>query len=675
MRKQTSKKFILPINSIIFTFFFAIIFFLYLHNLTHDIFGGDIGDLVSAAYLMGVPHPSGYPLFTFVGFILSHLPFAVSPVTKIAYISLFSSLLSIIFYKKILDLLVKNPLVKFISILILSFSYLFWLYSEIPEVFAMNTMFVLLITYLSIRFHKIGGYYNFLTIVFFLGLSLTHHQTIILITPFVLILFCKRYKLILNFKKKLLLAPIFFILGLTPYLYIFIAASKNPVINWGNASEIGRFIALVTRQDYGTFSAGPFPQPVFEARIIAVKEFFTTLISSVSFPGFVLGIIGMLYFLRKDKILGLALFLSFFLSGPFFAAYANFPIINTFVLGAVERFYLFSQVIFIIFLAVGLEGIFLFSKRVFSKPEYAILIVCVFAIIPILLFKANYEKTDLSTVSIGDNFGYDVLKNVDKNSLLIVSGDTKTFNTWYVYLILKYRSDIDLIQMGNFGIRNDYFDTVYERVVKRYKDLGNIGLFAEAVKEALKEKKVYSSTPVNKIDNSFIWLPRGLVFELIKDEEIPSEDDYKKIVLSDWNKINIPVRKNLTVAERSLTTSDIPAYYADALVTAGLFIFSRYDDSNFSMDLFNKAVKTDPLYSKGYASRSQVYSRNGECIVAEKEIRHAISLLPTESTYYLLWYLYQKDCFKNEKQKKYVADQYRNIFRRNIDEDVKKMVK
>ena len=662
-------------SSVFFILFIIFLFFIYSHNLTRDIFGGDVGDLVSAAYLFGVAHPPGYPLFTSLGFIASHLPFFASPVTKVAYISVISSLLSVVFLKKTLDLLLKNQIVKFISIAILSFSYLFWLYSEIPEVFALNAMFVLLITFLCVRFYRTEGYYNFLAIFFFFGLGLTHHQTIILLTPFISAIFLKRYKTIFGFGKRLFYAPIFFILGLTPYIYIPVAASRNPPINWDNASTLKGFIDLVIRRDYGTFSAGPFPQPAFDARLVAVKEFFTSLISSVSFPAFILGLIGMARLFKKDRFLGTAIFLSFFLSGPFFAAYANFPIINTFVLGAVERFYLFSHVIFIIFFAAGLEGLALFLKRVFSKPEYATLIICVFFIIPLLLFRANLKKTDLSKVSMGTDFAYDNLVNVDKNALVITYGDTKGFNSWYAHLVLRYRPDVQMIQIGNFGIKNEYFDTIYLEIYKNNKNIESVELFAQAVKRVHKDRKVYSMIPVRKVEKGYLWLPRGLVFELRQDSDIPGLNEYKKMLESDWSKINVPVRDGLSIADRSLTISDIPTYYADALTTNGLFLFTKYHDTDYSLNFFNKAIRTDPQFSKGYAARSQIYNDKLECSKAEEDIVKAVNLAPTEIQYYILWYLYEGECLKNENKKNFVASQFKKMFNSDIREAAKKFIK
>ena len=49
-------------------------FVVFLIYQAQGIVAGDSGDLVTAAVLGGIPHPSGYPLFTLLGFLASKPP-------------------------------------------------------------------------------------------------------------------------------------------------------------------------------------------------------------------------------------------------------------------------------------------------------------------------------------------------------------------------------------------------------------------------------------------------------------------------------------------------------------------------------------------------------------------------------------------------------------------------
>src|SRR3989338_662013 len=96
------------LKKLIVIIFFLIIALIYLHNLTRDIYSGDIGDLVTAAYVGGVAHPPGYPLFSLLGFILSHLPFPLPVVSRVGLISVFSSLAGLIIYYNFANKVTKS---------------------------------------------------------------------------------------------------------------------------------------------------------------------------------------------------------------------------------------------------------------------------------------------------------------------------------------------------------------------------------------------------------------------------------------------------------------------------------------------------------------------------------------------------------------------------------------
>lgn len=45
------------------------------HTITWQHNGADGGDLVAAAFVLGVPHPPGYPLYTLIAFFFARNPF------------------------------------------------------------------------------------------------------------------------------------------------------------------------------------------------------------------------------------------------------------------------------------------------------------------------------------------------------------------------------------------------------------------------------------------------------------------------------------------------------------------------------------------------------------------------------------------------------------------------
>ncbi len=137
--------------------FFWAVAYGYLVNITHDVYSGDIGDLTTAAYFFGVPHPPGYPTLTLLGFLFSRIPIALPIISRISLVSLCAALLGLIFYFKFaIEILTgqivgkKTPvwIILFIGIFatsLLAFSYLYWLYAEIPEVFALSNCLLIIL--------------------------------------------------------------------------------------------------------------------------------------------------------------------------------------------------------------------------------------------------------------------------------------------------------------------------------------------------------------------------------------------------------------------------------------------------------------------------------------------------------------------------------------------------
>src|SRR3989338_2808526 len=149
----------------------------------------DSSELITASYILGIPHPPGYPIFVLVGKLFSFLPFGEIAWRYSAMTSLLGAMTVVLVYLilvKILSrelgmknqelgsatparspyskFLIPNSQPSFISFLYvyipalvgslsLAFSYIFWLYSIVPEVWAFNSFFTALLLYLGVRWY------------------------------------------------------------------------------------------------------------------------------------------------------------------------------------------------------------------------------------------------------------------------------------------------------------------------------------------------------------------------------------------------------------------------------------------------------------------------------------------------------------------------------------------
>jgi len=648
---------------------------IYLNNLSRSVYGGDVGDLVTAAFVMGVAHPPGYPTFTILGYFLSHLWFVPTPAYGVGLISVFSSIVFLYFYYLLSLRATKNINISILSTLIVAFSYLFWFYSEIAEVFALNNLFAIIIFYFALRFYESKKIKFYFVLLFFIGLSFTHHHTIVLILPSVFFLLLKRKQIILKDKKNILFFIIVLLLGFTPYVYVPFAASNNPVINWDNANNLQNFIHLVLRRDYGTFSAGNFPNASHLARLIILKTYIISILSSMTLPIFIVSCLGVLKLYRINKNIFVSFLSAFILSGPVFLYYAGFPVYSTFTIGVSERFYLLSYLIFLFFLPYGFLLIKEFFNLVFSKKIYSSVLICVFYLVVVMLLKYNFPKTNLSQNMIGDNFAADILSTLPDKSTILLSGDTRMFNVWYARYVLKKREDVELFTVSGVGSGGNII-----RYIKKYG--GKIGgrndealSWEKIILEINKIYRVFSVEQIKIDEKDFVWVPWGLSSKLVRRDDILSRDEYVREIEKIWQKLHIPYRGEMKIEEKSLLSSDIPMYYSKALVRTGNFLYTSYKDVDEAMKYYKRAIRVDPLESSAFASLAYIYyDEFKQCEKSEESVINALELNPGKKYYYVLLYFTYKDCYKDDDKAKKVVIEFKKKFSKNLSDEVESLL-
>src|SRR6185437_15947553 len=180
---------------------FLFTFFIYLHNLSGSVFGGDAGDFLSAIAVKGVAHPTGFPLFMLFGIIASYIPIHQTLAWKVDLLSsLFSSLAVVVMYMIMCELQ-KNRLLALIISLTLAFVFPFWLYAEISEVFALHHLFMLLLFYFGLLLYNRKNITYLYLLSFFTGLSFANIALTFFILPTLFIfLFAIRKDILLSKK-------------------------------------------------------------------------------------------------------------------------------------------------------------------------------------------------------------------------------------------------------------------------------------------------------------------------------------------------------------------------------------------------------------------------------------------------------------------------------------------
>nr|XP_023401962.1 transmembrane protein 260 isoform X4 [Loxodonta africana] len=222
--------------------------------------GGDSGELITAAYELGVAHPPGYPLFTLV----AKLAIVLFPFGSVAYrvnllCGLFGAVAASLLFFTVFRLS-GSYAGGILAAGVFSFSRLTWQWSISAEVFSLNNLFVGLLMALTVHFEEAATAKERSKIVkigaFCCGLSLCNQHTIVLyvlcIIPWILFRLFKEKELSMGSLLKL---SLYFSAGLLPYVHLPISSYLSQARwTWGDQTTVLGFLTHFLREEYGTFS-------------------------------------------------------------------------------------------------------------------------------------------------------------------------------------------------------------------------------------------------------------------------------------------------------------------------------------------------------------------------------------------------------------------------------------
>ncbi len=414
------KNIIFMVISVIF------VLFLFLRTMNPVFIPDDSPETILASSSLGVQHAPGYPLYAVLGKIfISFLP--GNPGFRM---NLLSSLLCIIlsvifiFTVKLISRKTgaKDDYIFFITLsLFLSLGYIFWNQATTAKggIFMLNLIFIalLLLTGMKTELHFIPS--NLYFFAFIAGLSLANHwASILYLLPFLAIPFF-RIKNRINF-KNFMAAFIFFIIGLTPYLYIFIRGRASPLLNYGRVESFGDFIWMVTRQAY--------EYPSFFNPKIAFYQFKESLnFISLQFSLAVFLIISGFIYIKKSGFLKsyYTIIISFVLSYCIAVLYNQ---VNKDALWLMHIYLMPFSYFSLLIISTAL----IYLKNSFSKTIlYSLILPCL-----ILVFAGSYSMNNKNNNYFIYDFGNNIAVNTG-NNIYIAEYDTDSMPFYYFQDIQK----------------------------------------------------------------------------------------------------------------------------------------------------------------------------------------------------------------------------------------------
>ncbi len=533
-----------------------LIFLIYLTTIAPTIIQIDAGELTAVQALLGIAHPTGYPLFTIIGFIFSKIPLPFTTAYQLNILAaLYCSLgvgLFVYTSKFILDNLDKfgalkktdnrtdkkskqkhkikpstgynsvPEVLKYIASIgggiFLGLSKTFWFQSTSVEVYSMHIFLISLIMLVLLKAYtyrknanpsSIKNPWIILAVVLALGFS--NHMTTLLILPGIAYLYFSKEKATpTSFKQIGIMLLIFFPLLVIFYSYLPIRASQNPVINWGNPVDFERIMRHISGRQYQVWlfssTEAAKKQLVYFINNLPVEYTFSLIIS----------IIGLFVSFVRARKLSLFLIITFMAT----VAYSVNYDIND-----IDSYFLLAYIVLGYFTVFGIIKLY----EIINAGKYKIAAVTgLIVIFSLGEFLINYDDVNQSDTYTFEDYTKALISSTDKNSIVFsYLWDYFVSASYYYQYVEGFRRDIIVIDKELLR-RSWYFHQIgtdHPEVISGMKT--DIDLFKNALVpferdedynsnllESLYRKIMTDLVAVNADERSFYFPPEIVENEL-----------------------------------------------------------------------------------------------------------------------------------------------------------------
>jgi tetratricopeptide (TPR) repeat protein len=457
------------VASIVFVLSFA----LYTYTLAPTVTLVDSGELILAAETLGVAHPPGFPLYVLLAHLATLLPFGNLAVRVHFASAMFAALTSAFLTLLVAEALrcelqpqtsakqnrdvrkkkgkpsPAEPASAFdtnanltlilapalVAGLLLAFSRTLWAYATIAEVYTLNTLLIVVIFFFMVswrrgilegRNHRLESSDKQLYVAAFVfGLALgVHHVTVGLMLPALAALVFSTEGLKFFKSKRLLYAALFAFTGLSIYIYLPIAASRSPLMNWGDPRSFEKFWWHITGRQYQVF---------FDFSLGRIAEFFKLALREFGYSWVPLGlasaIAGFIYLFKRNRTM--LVFLSLVIAADI-AYCLGYEIDED-----KDAYYLPAFIALTIAAGYGahwLLKVLPTTKRREVLTPLRVSLILLF--IPLLALAGNFAFNNRSKYFIAQDYVNNILNTIEPGGMLLT-------NDWQVYSPMLYVREIE----------------------------------------------------------------------------------------------------------------------------------------------------------------------------------------------------------------------------------------
>ena len=471
--------------------------------------GGDAGDLVRAAWVLGIPHPTGYPLWVLLAHAATWLPVG-EPAYRVGLLSAVAASLATAFVAMASVELVLHlggkpttlaRLAGAVAGLLLAVSPLFWQQATIPETYALDAALCACALWLTLRWLR--GVTPLWPAPLVVALALANHLVSLAVAAAVLAAVVLRRPRVAW--RELLRAALPFALTALLYLWLLARAQAHPLADWGNPTTLGALWSLVTAQEYHHFLTDRPPGQM----LLELARWPQRLREQLTAIGAAAAVWSLAIVLYRAPRAGLVLLT---------ALVVDLVIVSRDSAPAAPSYLHLSYLALAIALGAGMVAVPSLLSRMPSVVR-GLSIVAVAGILALAVYKgaATRSTVDVHSDTTLEAQARAALAAVPPDGVLLTEGDNPLFALWYVQDVLGERRDVTVWSI-NLALDPWYAPAMHRRapgVVPASLPADTGAALEQLVGANLGTRPIYTTTIAPDVVSRYVLRQEGPVWRVI----------------------------------------------------------------------------------------------------------------------------------------------------------------
>ncbi|MCX8044353.1 MAG: DUF2723 domain-containing protein [Desulfobacterota bacterium] len=403
----------------------------------------DSGELAAVCTTLGIAHPTGYPLYTLLGWLCTHLPLPLRPVVVL---NLFSAVCSAagavaVYYglAAVVPVVLERASALRICLccagsLLWAFCSVVWSCALITEVYALQGLLIALISALCLVMLSLpadapkNNLPHLLALL--LGLSFSNHLSTVLLVPAVI------YVLLKSRPRKAWHHPLklvcLFCAGFLPYLYLPIRARMAPPLNWGDPRSWEAFFWHVSGKQYRVWMFASLDTMARQA-----GHFFNLVLSSLGYLPAIFIPLGIYLLVQRHRS-------TFLFSLIVFAVDVLYAV--NYDIKDIDPYFLPALLMCCLWTATGMAGCAAYLFRRFQNANlWLALCLCCMPLVPLMV---NYRDVAMHNDTHAEQYTTALLSGLAPNALVLsYQWDYFCSPFYYLQLVEGKRPDVVMIEV------------------------------------------------------------------------------------------------------------------------------------------------------------------------------------------------------------------------------------